>query len=102
MPRPKSPDGRRVPVTTRFSEPEAAEIDAARGDIDRSAWVRSASLAVARRAQPAPPRKPAARSEAVYVNTDTPEPERKPKNCKHPNMRMSKGVCPDCQEWVTK
>jgi hypothetical protein len=26
---------------------------------------------------------------------------RSPKNCKHPNMRIRKGVCPDCDEWVT-
>lgn len=24
------------------------------------------------------------------------------KNCKHKNMKLSKGVCPDCSEWVTK
>ena len=29
------------------------------------------------------------------------EPSRKPRNCKHTNMRMRKGVCPDCQEWVS-
>lgn len=23
------------------------------------------------------------------------------KNCKHKNMRGVKGVCPDCQEWVS-
>jgi hypothetical protein len=30
------------------------------------------------------------------------QPEPASKNCRHPNMRMSKGVCPDCNEWVTK
>jgi hypothetical protein len=89
-------------MSARFSEPEAAEIDAARGATDRSAWLRSAALIVARGKQSAPPRKPAPQPEAVYVNTDIPEPERKPKNCKHPNFRGVKGVCPDCQEWVTK
>lgn len=89
-------------MTSRFSEPEAAEIDAARGSTDRSSWLRSAALAIARRTPPPPAPKPAQPSEPVYVNTDTPEPERKPKNCKHPNFRGVKGVCPDCQEWVTK
>lgn len=30
------------------------------------------------------------------------DPPQQARNCKHRNMRMSKGVCPDCQEWVTK
>jgi hypothetical protein len=25
---------------------------------------------------------------------------RPPKNCKHPNLRLTKGVCPDCSEYV--
>ena len=33
---------------------------------------------------------------------ETPEPARKKRACKHPNMRMAKGVCPDCHEWVTR
>ena len=33
---------------------------------------------------------------------ETPEPARKKRTCKHPNMKMVKGVCPDCHEWVTK
>jgi hypothetical protein len=24
------------------------------------------------------------------------------KNCKHKNMKLGKGVCPDCNEWVTR
>lgn len=45
MARPKNPDGKRVTMSTRFSEPEAERIDAARGDLDRSEWLRSAALA---------------------------------------------------------
>jgi len=82
-------------MSARFSEPEAAEIDAARGTTDRSAWLRTAALIVARG-------KRTPRPEPVYVNTETPEPERKPKNCKHPNFRGVKGVCPDCSTWVGK
>jgi len=48
MARPKSPDGKRVPMSTRFSEPEAAAIDAARGNTDRSVWLREVALAAAR------------------------------------------------------
>lgn len=38
-------------MSTRFSEPEAAEIDAARGNTDRSVWLREAALAYLGRAQ---------------------------------------------------
>ena len=48
MSRPKSPDGRRVAMSARFSESESAEIDAARGGVERSPWLRAAALAAAR------------------------------------------------------
>lgn len=35
-------------MAVRFSEPEAAEIDAARGNTDRSVWLRTVALAAAR------------------------------------------------------
>ena len=38
---------------------------------------------------------------AVFVAAEEPRPQRAGKSCKHKNMRMSKGVCPDCQEWVS-
>jgi hypothetical protein len=41
-------------MTTRFSESEAAEIDAARGTTDRSEWLRTAALAAARASGRAP------------------------------------------------
>ncbi len=50
----------------------------------------------------APPertRKPAA---VRFAAAEDEQPEPAPKNCKHRNMRGVKGVCPDCQEWVTK
>ena len=34
-------------------------------------------------------------------HTPSPEPARKPRSCKHSNMRLSKGVCPDCDDWVS-
>ncbi len=104
-------------MTTRFSEPEAAEIDAARGNTSASEWLREVALTAAR----APGRKPKP-TDAITITVDDrmptgtaafvsrgkvtafnigPEPDRVPKNCKHPNFRGIKGVCPDCHEWVT-
>ena len=76
MPRPRSPDGRRVPVSLRFSESEAAEIDAARGPVDRSAWMRSACLIVARGEESGPSRRVSERPERperAYQYTGKPE-----------------------------
>src|ERR1035441_10651093 len=36
---------------------------------------------------------------AFSLGASEPEPERAPKNCKHPRVH-GKGVCPDCHEWV--
>jgi excinuclease UvrABC nuclease subunit len=79
-------------IGTKFSEAEAALIDAARGTTSRSEWLRTATLTYARRLN----------ATTARADTHTPEPERKPKNCKHPNFRGVKGVCPDCQEWIGK
>ena|ERR1035441_2981114 len=73
MPRPKSPNGRCVPMSLRFSEPEAAEIDAARGPVDRSAWMRSACLIVARGEESGPSRRVSERPGRAYQYTGTPE-----------------------------
>lgn len=48
MARQPAPDGRRVHVNVKFSESEAAEIDAARGTAGRRAWLRDAALSAAR------------------------------------------------------
>ncbi len=113
--RPKSPDGKRVPMSTRLSEPEAAEIDAARGNTSASEWLREVALAAAR----ASGRKPLP-TDAITIVTDDrmpastaalvsqgnvvaftiePEPDLAPKDCKHPRVH-GKGACPDCYEWV--
>ena len=65
--------------SVRLTESEAAEIDAARGTADRSAWVRDVALEAAR-----------------------PAPRKNPKNCKHENLRMVKGVCPDCGTFAVR
>ena len=105
--RKQTPEGKRVTMGVKFSEPEAEAIDAARGNVNRSEWLRTAALAALGRQPPgAPPTMPPAgppprpRRAAAPVRFREPEPERTPKNCKHPNMRVSKGVCPDCCEWV--
>lgn len=45
MPRSAEPGSRRFPVTAKLSKDELDRIDAARGEISRSEFVRSAALA---------------------------------------------------------
>ena len=66
-------------MSVRVSEDEAALIDAARGPAERGTWLREAALAAA-----------------------SPAPRRNPKACKHENMRLTKGVCPDCLQYAAK
>jgi hypothetical protein len=40
MPRHQEPEGRRNSVCTKLSDAEFAAVEAARGDMDRSEWVR--------------------------------------------------------------
>jgi hypothetical protein len=65
-------DGRHISVTVRLTDAEAAEIDGLRGKVGRGPWIRGAALASAR-----------------------PQPKQGGK-CKHENLRLVKGVCPDC------
>ena len=86
-------------MTTRFSEPEAAEIDAARGNTSASEWLREVALAAARASgrKPRPTdvititaddRMPpgvaafASRGKVAAFNIGT-EPERKTAPCPH-------------------
>lgn len=124
------PLGKRVVIPVRVSEPMRDAIDAARGEMPRSAWIEEA--VASRLAEPAPPLhapgtvRGAAAGQAevqappraaagtvtflepggVPVASEpvpkVPAARRGPKNCRHPNMRLSKGVCPDCSEWVSK
>lgn len=72
-------DVRRVVISVRVNEAEAAEIDAARGTADRGTWLRDVALAAAR-----------------------PAPKRNPKNCKHEGMKLHRGWCPDCETIAVK
>ena len=72
MPRPKTPDGRRVPVSFKISEPEAALVDSLRGDKERGAWLRDAALAVAREQHRRPPARPG-RGQQVIAGAPAPK-----------------------------
>ena len=106
MPRQKSPDSKDVTMSARFSEAEAALVDAARGTADRGAWLREVALAAARR----PARKPPVvlsrgdRAALQHEAERAPErgPRRDPKNCKHEGLRLTKGYCPDCETMAVK
>lgn len=126
MPRPKSPDGRRVHENVMLSEAEAALIDLVRGQVKRGPWIREAALEAARSCQRCrendsgiletpgvgitvdcrqPPGIVSVASrgeEATEVRSFAlaPEPDAKP--CKHKGLKLSKGVCPDCQQWAVK
>lgn len=102
MARTKTPDGKRVGISAKFSEPEAAEIDAARGGMQRGPWLRLAALAAARDGQPGN-RGPAVRADSpdpgyvrwapsgpVYAD-DAPAPD-----CRHPSGSVEDNVCRDC------
>lgn len=123
-------------MSARFSEAEAAEIDAARGTTERGTWLREAALSVARGSRRKPPGKRGSsiaspvtperlqelRDKALAADiepvSDPAELARlgieahcaeiaaqsapKPANCKHRNLRMAKGVCPDCKTYVAK
>jgi GIY-YIG catalytic domain len=85
-------NARTRPMGTKFSEAEIAEIDAVRGTVSRSEWLRTACLHAARGEITVAPTTP--------LSTETPQPQ--PKSCKHPNFRGVKGVCPDCNTWIGK
>ena len=126
MARQESPDGRRVHMNVKFSEAEAALVDAARGSSDRGAWLRTVTLAalgipespnaggfkvpvvVSDRQPPGTVTAVSAGkgadgkarvSAASTVNVSADAPAAKPRKCRHPRVRV-KGVCPDCTEYV--
>jgi len=92
MARPKTPDGHRHHVNIKLSDAEAAVIDAARGDLERGPWMRKAALSVARRDSGIP--------QQGRDNRAPEPPSSPPRKCRHPNLRIAKGVCPDCSTYV--
>jgi hypothetical protein len=82
MTRAKLPEGKRVTICAKVSEPTAAEIDAARGEMSRSAWVQAA-ITLALGGKPAR----AARRSG------------KPESRDAPHRCPAKGWCGSCGEW---
>lgn len=129
--RKKEPEGRRVQVCFKISQPEADLIDSLRGGLERGPWMRQAALSVARRDSGKPRPVTVAGIEipliaddrqvpgtvtvvsawreddelkvsaASVVNIATDNPSPRPRNCKHPKVHV-KGVCPDCKTYVAK
>jgi hypothetical protein len=48
MARPRTPDGRRVPVSFKLTDAEAELVDSLRGETERSVWLRDIAMAAAR------------------------------------------------------
>jgi hypothetical protein len=90
MARPKTPDGKRVTICAKFSEAQAAEIDIARGHMDRGEWLRIAALAAAERQRP-PAGHADRQTEAVRQNRAAANGD-----CPHPKARINKGLCGAC------
>ena len=97
-------------MSARFTDAEGAEIDAVLAGLTRSEWLRRAGLAMMRQAhaavraqlaaEPYSPEELQALRDKIAAedaaHTDDPEPE----ECKHKGLRLTKGVCPDCQQYV--
>jgi len=89
MAKPKTPEGKRVTVCTKFSEAEAEAIDVARGMATRSQWLRSAALAAAERRSPAIHLNPPVHALRQVRAAEQGE-------CPHPKARINKGLCGAC------
>ena len=93
---------REVTMSVRVSDAEAAEIDAARGPADRGTWLRDVALAAARKPARAPRAVPGAAERPATSPVADRGPRRDPKTCKHANMRLHRGWCPDCESMAVK
>jgi hypothetical protein len=113
MARTQTPDGKRVTICIKVSEPEAAVIDAARGTLTRSAWGRDALIAQsAGRAPAVKPKRPARASQPATTRPaptaaalaqersrdlrDDPEPAPCPHAYPDVKTIMGKRVCRKC------
>jgi hypothetical protein len=96
MPRKKSPEGKRVPMSARFSESDAAAIDEARGHEERGVWIRRAVLAAVERQRP-PEGATDRAAQAVAENLAAARGD-----CPHPKARVLKGLCGACGTNVGK
>lgn len=94
--RKKEPEGKRVTICAKFSEAEEAVIDTARGDMNRSEWLRLAALAAAER-QRTPAGHVDREAEAVRQNLAAAQGD-----CGHPKARRNKGLCGACGTYIGK
>ena len=80
-------------MAAKFSDDEAAVIDAARGEVNRSEWLRTAALAAAGKPAGKPgPAHPVASPGRVRFREPTPAGQCPP----HPKARVIKGFCHAC------
>ena len=77
-------------MAAKFSDAEAAIIDTARGEVNRSAWLRTVALAAA--GQPVGARVPAGKPGSPPGRV----PFRAPEPCPHPKARVHKNFCGQC------
>jgi hypothetical protein len=104
--RAKTPGGKRVTICVKVSEADAAAIDAARGEVTRSAWGRGMLLAAVTGGMPA--QAGAVRQRAAEPVSSPPPvspgraPALRPEKCAHPKARVIKGQCRACWEFVGK
>ena len=105
MARTRTEHGRREVIAVRVSEPMAAQIDAVRGKVSRSEWMRAAAeaalsgsvSAVREPPRPAPVRRPAAKP-AVLPATVAGD----GKHAGHhvtANGRNTRAFCETCKRW---
>lgn len=114
MARVRTEHGRRVGISAKFSEGEAAAIDAARGSAARGVWLRGVALAAAGRGGDGPGPDGAAvpvrasaepgvrRGQRVVARPVPKEPVAAVSgSCPpHPRARVTKGFCSACKRGV--
>jgi hypothetical protein len=107
MGRPKTPGGRRVPVSFKLTEAEETDANALRGDTVLNVFMRRMALeriGQLRNSRIPRTRRPEVRPAAVPPAE--PEPARKPAatpqagKCNHPGKRVNGGWCTACQHDV--
>jgi hypothetical protein len=97
--RPRTDDGRRVPLSTRVSDKTFARLEKARGSMSVSAALNAAvSMWLDAKEGSAPA--PAPRSRPTPVAAEAPQESVTATACKHPKGDVIKGRCRRCQAFV--
>ena len=92
MARERTPEGKRVVIPVRVSEPKAAAIDKARGETPRSVWVEAAIDERLERLGQAEYEHQMAAARRLESRDRT--------GCPHPKARINKGLCGACGTYV--